>query len=198
MTIPLDDKERLEQILDDSWSILRTQQDHGAIKLQSEAQFQYHFSNIIADIGRLYCIREDDCFDIDPEERFQINGKNKFFDIYCRLNDTKAVAELKFVNGATDWTRIGVYNDLEKLESLPPDITVKRFYLITNSSSYLQNNTRLSKIIPISDKRKIKGPTTIKDIRIGTYGPYEITLKGSYMFNWSPPGKWRYLSCRQF
>src|SRR5690606_691576 len=139
---------RLEEILDQSWKIFKSQFIYGRHKINKEAPFQHHFAQIIKSVGNLYSISEKDLFKVDLEVKcLNIKGKSKYIDITCEFVDKiNCAIELKFKTsqqGAQDHGRIDAYVDIEALELVTnSEYKIGKFYMITDSQTYINKSNK--------------------------------------------------------
>ena len=141
--------DRLNELLDVSWRIYKSQFIDTRHPTYTEAPFQHHLANIISSVGQLYCCSRHDIFHVDLETKVDgIQGKSKFVDITCEFVGTKAscAIELKFKTekqAAQNNGRIDAYTDIEALEQLCVNrFSMGRFYMITDSAIYTKESTR--------------------------------------------------------
>ena len=111
---------RLNEILDQSWKIFKSQFIYGRHQINKEASFQHHFAQIIRNVGNLYSIGEKDLFKVDLETKCDnVKGKSKYIDISCEFIDKiKCAIELKFKTSkqaAQNHGRIDAYIDIDSL-----------------------------------------------------------------------------------
>lgn len=90
--------QRLNEVLQQSWKIFKSQFIFKRNKITKEAPFQHHFAQIIKNVGDLYSISEKDLFKVDLETKCEnIKGKTKYIDITCEFVDKiNCAIELKF------------------------------------------------------------------------------------------------------
>ncbi|MCL9638016.1 hypothetical protein L2095_25035 [Bacillus zanthoxyli] len=147
-----DMQERMNFILDLSWDIFKAHCLHGKATLHKEASFQHHFANIINQVGGLYCFSKVEAFHVDLEYtiKAQLGFERKAeIDIVCELTNfknqesVKGAIELKHTikpGDATDFGRIGSYQDINRLEKLKAlkhgGINLCRFYMLANRRAY--------------------------------------------------------------
>ena len=200
--IPLDYRERMEQVLSLSWKIFISHFINQKYKINSEAPFQFHFAQIIKSVGDLYCISENDLFKLDLETKVVgIKGKTKYFDITCEFyNKIKCAAELKFKlkrQGAQDWGRIDAYRDIENLEIAVLDkgiFDMGKFYMITDYSAYIKKSTHGSgTIFSLHDGHIIKANNLYHTKRIKGREDVFVKLKKSYEIKWFNLKNWYFL-----
>ncbi len=144
--IPSNYIDRMENILDLSWRLLKERFIDERQDITKEAPFQHYFANIISTIGELYCTKKDQFF-VDLETKCKgIKGKNKYLDITCHFPQQKVscAIELKFktaTQAAQDHGRIDAYVDIEALEIVCKDkFNIGKFYMITDSKTYLNKS----------------------------------------------------------
>jgi len=190
---------RLGEILDISWKILKSRFVDGRHIITTEAPFQHYFANIISTIGEAYCTQRNDIFLVDLETKIEgLKGKSKYLDITCgfpRQNRSCAI-ELKFKTkrqGAQDFGRIDAFVDIEALELVcERSFDIGRFYMITDSTAYI--------------KQSKKGVGTVFRLHDGAIiepGVYQypskgrehvnVTLRDSYVLEWEKIGDWYFL-----
>ncbi len=194
---------RLNEVLDLSWKIFKSQFIHSRHEISKEAPFQHHFAQIIRNVGNLYSIAEKDLFKVDLETKCDnIKGKSKYIDISCEFVDQiKCAIELKFKTakqGAQDHGRIDAYVDIEALELVitKGQFKLGRFYMITNSTPYIKQSKKgVGTVFAthdgfITEKGKefwydSKGRENIR-----------VTLHNSYQFEWEKINDWYFLDLR--
>jgi len=152
--LPSDYSDRIDDILDASWRIFKTQFVEGLYEVTKEAPFQHHFANIISVIGSTYCTKQSDIFFVNLEKKVEyLDGKKKYLDITCEFQsqenktNAKAAIELKFKTkkqGAQDHGRIDAFVDIEALENAKDfhSFSKARFYMITDSETYLKKSKK--------------------------------------------------------
>jgi len=191
--------DRISDILDISWRILKSRFIDGRHEITKEAPFQHYFAHIISTIGESYCTKRDDIFLVDLETKIDdIKGKNKYLDITCSFpNEHSSCAiELKFKTsrqGAQDHGRIDAFVDVEALELVcNQPFNIGRFYMITNSTPYINKS-----------KKGVGTVFTTHDGSILKPGNYHfpskgrehinITLQNEYTIEWEKINEWYFL-----
>ena len=191
---------RMEQILEKSWKIFKSQFVNGRIEINKEAPFQHHFAQIIKSVGDLYAINKEDLFRTDLETKCEnVKEKSKYIDITCGFLDrysdkykTSCAIELKFktkVQAAQDVGRVDAYVDIEALEKIvieKKDYDLGKFYMITDYDAY----TKPFKGKSAEDFKTHHKHTTEAEKEFihshnwkGLKGA-KVFLKNSYTFNW--------------
>ena len=194
--------ERLQQVIDLSWRIFQSRFLLERNPILKEAPFQHHFANVISSVGNLFCTARDDVFLVDLEERIEnIKGKNKYIDITCRFPNAgvSCAIELKFKTaqqGAQDHGRIDAYVDIEALELVcESDFTFGRFYMITDSKTYLHESTRgVGTVFCMHDGYQSPSKTPIECPQSKGRENVSVTLQNSYRFNWQKYDQWHFLA----
>ncbi|MBC8488843.1 MAG: hypothetical protein H8D45_22705 [Bacteroidetes bacterium] len=199
--LPIAYSERISEILDISWCILKSRFIEGRHIISKEAPFQHYFAHIISTIGEIYCTKRSDIFMVDLETKLDdVKGKSKYIDITCSFPNEKVscAIELKFKTakqGAQDHGRIDAFVDIEALEiACRQGYSFGKFYMITNSTPYV-------------NKSKI-GVGTAFTTHDGAVTPQQhefhcpnskgrehiiVNLSGSYSFQWENIGDWYFL-----
>lgn len=190
---------RLNEVLDQSWKIFKSQFIHGRHEINKEAPFQHHFAQIIRNVGNLYSIAEKDLFKVDLETKCDnVKGKSKYIDISCGFVDQiKCAIELKFKTakkGAQDHGRIDTYVDIEALEIVTRgQFDLGKFYMITDSTPYINPSTRGVGTVFSTHNGFIskKG----KEFWFDSKGREDIrvNLLDSYKFEWEKINDWYFL-----
>jgi len=203
--LPNNYKERLEEILDLSWRILKTRFLDGRHQILKEAPFQHYFAHIISIVGEQYCTRRDDIFIVDLETKLNnIKGKKKYIDITCSFlkQNISCAIELKFKTaqqGAQDHGRIDAFTDIEAIEIACNNYnyTIGRFYMITDSTAYIKKSTRgVGTVFTTYDGARINPNSTFHcPNSIGRQNVI-VTLRNSYSFDWETKGKWYFLELK--
>lgn len=194
--------ERLNQVLDLSWDIFKSQFINGRHEINKEAPFQHHFADIINKVGNLYCLTREDAFYTDLETKFsnlKFENKHKYIDITCEFyKKSKCAIELKFKKesqGAQDHGRIDIFQDLEAVELACREVfDIGKLYVITDSKPYINRSVRgVGTIFPTHN-----GYKTIPNLPyISTSkGREDITIKfeNEYEFNWEEIQGYYFLS----
>ncbi len=153
-TIPQDPVERLNEVIDLSWKIFKSQFLNKRHEINKEAPFQHHFAQIISSIGQLFCTKRDEVFFVDLETKFHVEGlnANSYIDITCEFGPSgneklrkKAAIELKFKTArqsAQDSGRIDAFKDIQSLEVYcQHGYNFGRFFMITDSHPYVGKST---------------------------------------------------------
>ncbi len=168
--------ERLNEVLDLSWEIFKSQFINGRHEINKEAPFQHHFADIINKVGNLFCLTREDAFYTDLETKFpslKFENKNKYIDITCEFyKKSKCAIELKFKKesqGAQDHGRIDIFQDLETVELACKEVfNIGKLYVITDSKPYINQSVRgVGTVFPTHN-----GYKTIPNV------PYVSTSKG--------------------
>lgn len=194
--------ERLNEVLDLSWKIFKSQFINGRHEINKEAPFQHHFADIINKVGNLFCLTREDAFYTDLETKFlnlKFENKHKYIDITCEFyKKSKCAIELKFKKesqGAQDHGRIDIFQDLEAVELACKEVfNIGKLYVITDSKPYINQSIRgVGTIFPTHN-----GYKTIPNV------PYISTSKGrdnisiilqnEYEFNWEEIQGYYFLS----
>ena len=198
-------KERLNQILTLSWDIFKSQFINGRIRITKEAPFQHHFANIIKSIGDLFCIKRNELFFTDLETKCpNIKNKNKYLDFTCGFisdsKEIKAAIELKFKTknqGAQDFGRIDSYVDIEALElSLDKGYALGRFFMITDSTAYINSSTVGVGTIFSMHNGYISKPGKFQAKECKGRSEVVVGLKNSYKFEWEKIKDYYFLEIR--
>jgi len=192
--INVDYLNRLNQVLDESWKIFKSQFVNHRNEIKIEASFQLHFARIISDVGFLYSISKDDIFNVDLETQCKdVKGKSKYIDITCGFREKeKCAIELKFKThkqSAQDLGRIYAYIDLEALETVVFEnkYDLGKFYWITDSPTYIYGikggvgldfETK-DTYVTNPEKQLIHSQENWKDSK-----EIVVRLRNKYVFNW--------------
>ncbi len=191
--------DRISDILDISWRILKSRFIDGRHEITKEAPFQHYFAHIISTIGESYCTKRDDIFLVDLETKINdIKGKSKYLDITCSFpNENSSCAiELKFktsLQGAQDHGRIDAFIDIEALELVcNQSFNVGRFYMITNSTPYVnKSKIGVGTVFATHDGSLLK-PETYHYPSKGREH-VQVMLQNEYYLEWEKIGEWYFL-----
>lgn len=192
-------KKRLNQVLDESWKIFKSQFIFGRHKINKEAPFQHHFAQIIKNVGDLYSISEKDLFKVDLETKSEnIKGKSKYLDITCEFVDKiNCAIELKFKTsqqGAQDHGRIDAYIDIEALELVTTEnYRIGKFYMITDSQTYINKSKIGVGTVYSTHNEHITENETEYWYNSKGREEIKVSLKNSYQFNWEKINDWYFL-----
>jgi len=197
--IEFDYFKRLNEVLDLSWKIFKSQFIYGRHEINKEAPFQHHFAQIIRQVGELYSIAEKDIFKVDLESKCEnVNGKSKYIDITCGFVDKiKCAMELKFKTaqqGAQDYGRIDTYVDIKALELVTESLfDLGKFYMITNSTAYIKQSLKgVGTIFAIHDGHVTKKGQVFHSEAKGREN-IRLSLRNSYHFEWEKIADWYFL-----
>lgn len=190
---------RLHDVLELSWSILKSRFIDGRYSITKEAPFQHHFAHIISAIGESHCSKRDDIFLVDLETKCgDIKGKNKYIDITCGFVNQKVncAIELKFKTnsqGAQDHGRIDAFVDIEALELVCGEkFSFGRFYMITDSTPYIhQSKKGVGTMFTTHDGATIK-PAVYQYPSKGREDVI-VELNNEYIIEWEKIGEWYFL-----
>ena len=190
---------RLNEVLDQSWKIFKSQFIHGRHEINKEAPFQHHFAQIIRNVGNLYSIAEKDLFKVDLETKCDnVKGKSKYIDISCEFVDNiNCAIELKFKTakqGAQDHGRIDAYIDIEALEIVTTDkFNIGKFYMITDSTAYVnQSKKGVGTIFATHNGFRTKSKNEFWYNSKGREN-VRVFLNNSYQFEWEMINNWYFL-----
>lgn len=193
--------QRLEEIIDRSYSILINQIAGKAIQIDNEASFQLQLAYILKTLGELYKYSSNDLFTIELENTFSINEpfaksktKKARVDIILSLGDysnfATAAIELKFLKAANHRepnNRYDVYLDLHNLEVYKKEnlFDITYFILGTDHSHYV-NKSKYSEQTSDFDFRHGTKYTSKTKLKYATAKPYgkDLSLDNDYTFNW--------------
>lgn len=200
--IPVNYDERINEIIELSWKLFRSQFLNGRLEINKEAPFQHHFANIIRDVGNLYCIERGELFFTDLETKCEdLKDKNKYIDITCGFikerKEFKVSIELKFKTarqGAQDHGRIDAYIDIEALElSLDKGFNKGYFFMITDSSIYINPSKKGVGTIFAIHEGHISKSGKFKEEKCKGREDVLAQLKNSYSFNWKKEREFYFL-----
>ena len=200
--LPLSYKDRLHEILDISWRVLKSRFLDGRHVISQEAPFQHYFAHILTTIGDSYCTHRDDVFLVDLETKcHDIKGKTKYLDITCHFPQKSAscAIELKFKTaqqGAQDHGRIDAYVDIEALEhaKMHHRFDFGKFYMITNSTAYVnQSRIGVGTVFCMHDNAQISANATFHCPQSKGREHVKVILTTSYTFEWEKIGDWYFL-----
>ncbi len=190
---------RLNEVLNQSWKIFKSQFIHGRHQINKEAPFQHHFAQIIKSVGDLYSIAEKDLFKVDLETKCNnVKGKSKYIDISCEfVGQIKCAIELKFKTAkqqAYDHGRIDAYIDIEALEIVTKgQFDLGKFYMITDSTPYINQSIRGVGTVFATHNGFVteKG----KEFWFNSKGREDarVSLRNSYQFDWEKINDWYFL-----
>jgi len=199
--LPISYSDRIKEILNASWRVLKTRFIEGRHEISKEAPFQHYFAHIISTVGETYCTRRDDIFLVDLETKITgVKGKTKYLDITCSFPNENVLCaiELKFKTakqGAQDHGRIDAFVDIEALEiACKRGYSLGRFYMITDSTPYVNRSkkgvgtvftTYNGAVTPAKHQfhcPKSKGREDVK-----------VFLNNSYTFEWEQIDDWYFL-----
>jgi len=151
--IPQKIDERINEMIELSWTIFVNQFLSNKYAINLEAPFQLHFSTILKSVGELYCLNKDEIFHINLEVNMGEQKKN-YVDIVLEyyigsLGRTyKVPIELKYRTLSQSAEDIGVmemYKDIYSLDKITSKdneedciIPFSYFFCITNNSRYIK------------------------------------------------------------
>jgi hypothetical protein len=199
-TISSEYSQRIEEVLDLSWKIFKSQFINRRHEINTEAPFQHHFAQIIRNVGELYSINHDDLFKVDLETKLdKVRERSKYYDISCQFSGhIKCVIELKFKTkqqGAQDFGRIDSYVDLESLEiAIKDHFDLGKFYMITNDLIYTKESKIGSGTIFCmhdgfrNERNKVLNASHTK----GKEHVF-VKLQNQYLFDWEHINGWHFL-----
>ncbi len=191
--------QRIDDVLDVSWRILKSCFIDGRCLLDIEAGFQHHFALIISTIGESFCSNRDDIFLVDLERKFPYKGRTNYIDITCEYynRDASCAIELKFKpdnQGAVPNGIVDAYKDIEELEAAcNQKYSIGRFYMITDNPAFL-NNYGICPRFSMHDKA-ILGPNKIYTGNRGGK-PVTVNLINHYVLDWEQIGDWYFLQVK--
>jgi len=186
-----DYKQRMHEILDQSWKIFKSQFIHQRYFIETEAPFQHHLAYIIRSVGELYSLNKRDLFKVDLERKVKdIRGRNKYFDIACQFEEQiNCLIELKFKlrsQGAQKYSRVEVYSDLEALElSQEKGFQLGKFYMITDDTAFINMSVKGwgTTFSVCQDHVNEPGKILTAPSRNGI-DHFSMKLKNKYKFDW--------------
>jgi len=199
-----DYSDRIHEILDISWRILKTRFIEGRHEFLLEAPFQHYFAHIISSIGDSFCTKREDQFLVDLETKLDdIKGKTKYVDITCSFPNqkTKCAIELKFKTqrqGAQDHGRIDAFRDIEVIElACNQEYNLGRFYMITNSTPYINQSRRGVGTVFTTHDGAITEAGQIFHCP-DSKGREDVIVKfrNPYTFNWEKINDWYFLELK--
>ena len=197
--------QRIEEILNISWRILKTRFIDGRHQISKEAPFQHYFAHIISVIGEQCCTKRDDIFVVDLETRIDdVKGKTKYIDITCSFlkENVSCAIELKFKTAqqsAQDYGRIDAFVDIEALEIAcdKHGYDIGRFYMITDSTAYIkQSNRGVGTIFTTFDGAVTKPNSVFHCPNSKGRENVKVQLRNSYTFEWENIENWYFLELR--
>lgn len=200
--VPNDYTQRLRQVVDQSWQIFQSRFIGCRHPVVKESPFQHHFAAILSTVGSLYCTSREDVFFVDLETKVEnIKGKNKYIDITCSFDNANVscAIELKFKTerqGAQDHGRIDAYLDIEALElATDSRFTFGRFYMITDSKTYLHTSTRgVGSVFCLHDGFQVTQNTPIACSHSKGRENVVVSLRNPYVFTWEQSKEWYFLA----
>ncbi|MDF2556533.1 MAG: hypothetical protein K0R71_361 [Bacillales bacterium] len=195
-------EDRLNQIIEDSWDIFIAQSLYGRLSLHKEASFQHHFSNIISQVGTLYCFSKKEVFHVDLEYSIKKQDgfeKNASIDIICELSNfeenksVKAAIELKHTTksgDATDIARISSYQDIFRLEKLKKlkneNFRICKFYMLANRNAYtnISSQNTSGEDFPTHEGYCIEPGKIYRTEHTKVGNGVELVFEKEYKFSW--------------
>ena len=194
-------KKRLEEIVNNGYSILINQIAGNAIQIDNEASFQLQFAYILKTLGDLYRYSSNDLFTIELENTFSIKSqfaksktKKARVDIILSLGDfsnfSTVAIELKFlkaINHREPNNRYDAFLDLHNLEVYKREnlFDITYFILGTDHKHYVnqKNYSTPTSKFDLRNGSTYKAKTTLI---YGTSKPYGVplALENDYTFNW--------------
>lgn len=203
-TLPSSYTDRLREILDISWRVLKTRFVEGRHNVTKEAPFQHYFAHIISNIGDAYCTKRDDIFLVDLETKCgNVKGKTKYFDITCNfpVQRRSCAIELKFKTarqGAQDHGRIDSFADIEALEiACRKTYDFGRFYMITDSTPYVnQSRKGVGTVFTTHDGAITKPNQKFHCPNSKGRENIVVNLSNPYHFEWEKIKKWYFLEIK--
>ena len=198
-TLTDDYTQRISDILNISWRILKSRFIDGRHEISKEAPFQHYFAHIISTIGESYCTKRSDIFLVDLETKCDdVKGKSKYLDITCSFPNqkTSSAIELKFKTkrqGAQDHGRIDAFIDIEALEIVCENkFNIGRFYMITNSTPYVHQSKRGVGTVFTTHDGALLSPGVYKYPSKGR-DDVVVTLRNQYELQWEKINDWYFL-----
>lgn len=151
--IPQKIDERINEMMELSWTIFVNQFISNKYAINLEAPFQLHFSTILKSVGGMYCLNKDESFNINLEVNMGEQKKN-YIDIVVEyyigsLGKTyKVPIELKYrtlSQSAEDIGEMKIYKDIYSLDKITSKdnkedciIPFSYFFCITNNPRYIK------------------------------------------------------------
>jgi len=203
--LPKDYVQRIEEILDLSWRILKTRFIDGRHQISKEAPFQHYFAHIISVIGEQFCTKRDDIFVVDLETKLDdVKGKNKYLDITCSFlkQNVSCAIELKFKTaqqGAQDHGRIDAFVDIEAVEIACDryGYDIGRFYMITDSTAYINRSEKgVGTVFTIHHGARTEANANFQYPKSRGRENVIVNLKNPYHFKWEQVDKWFFLELK--
>jgi hypothetical protein len=188
--IAVDYRLRMDDVLSMAWRVFKSQFVNGRIIILKEAPFQHHFAYILKQVGDLHSLKRDDVFVVDLETRHDdVKGKRKHIDITCEfVGKCRCAIELKFKldsQGAQDWGRIDMYQDLEALEIVcKGKYEMGRFFAISDSVPYIKQSKRGAGIDYPTHDGYITELARQYETRSKGRENVKVQLSNEYLFEW--------------
>jgi hypothetical protein len=199
--LPEHHADRLAQIVDQAWLILKSHFVQGRHPILLEAPFQHHFAHILDGYGHLCCTKRDDLFLVDLEfKQSDSTGGREYLDIACSFPDlARCAIELKFKTkkqGAQDHGRIDAFCDIAALErACQNGFDLGRFYMITNSSVYVNHSRRgVGTVFSMHHGHQTAAGSSFHCPKSVGRQDVKVTLKHSYKFEWERINEWYFLA----
>lgn len=196
-------EDRLQQIIEQAYSIVCARIKGGRIKIDNEASLQLQLGMVLQTLGSLCEFGENDRFAIILEHTFELKAttnkcpkKHARADIYMELTDGKekcaAIIELKYfkkANAREPNNRYDFFADLENLEQYHRQGKSQINYLIagTDHSHYYSDANPISAEtgdFNFRDGRQYKAGAVLEYKTKKPYGG-KITLTQDYSFKWN-------------
>lgn len=184
-------QERLENIVDLSYTILCNKVASGGVVIYNEASLQMQLGIILDSIGRMYQFDRKDCIRVELESPIQVpptcKSKNGLArcDIRITLSQGKskaeAVIELKHFrkdpNEAVTDNRFSVIQDLENLEHYKSVFPKIKCYEIVYTDNINHTINKGKNTINIGEGATISGGTNYTQGRV-------VNLANTHVFHW--------------
>ena len=196
-------KDRLQQIIENSFSTLEMKLANGGVISKNEASFQLELGYILKVFGQLYEFQPEDKFNLELESYIDLNNlsiksksKKARVDLFLTfgngVQEAKAAIELKFFkkkNHREPNNRYDVFKDISNLEAYKDcGIDLNYLFISTDHEHYVNQKeySEDTKDFDIRDGSYYKSGEILEYKTPKPYGN-PISLKGSYKFVWSEP-----------
>lgn len=200
--------ERLEKIVEESYTILKEKIRNKGIVVENEASFQLQFAYILKSLGELHEFSKEDNFMIELENNLELdetssksNSNKARIDVLLSMENkdfiNKCAIELKFLkesSHAEPNNRYDVFLDLSNLEKYKDKgIDICYFILATNHKHYVIKDSykEETKDFDFRDGKTYTAGTllsynTKKNLSLKGEKGYRpnIELKNDYNFEW--------------